>query len=836
MTNKSLIEINTIETALLEEHSVDECVVQIRHTNNAEQQIIAFVVSNVPFVAQRLHTHLQAKLPVELLPSAYVPLSTLPLTTDGQLDQAALARVPVIDTDLVQHWEQRIQSLPEINQVAVVVQENHEVLPPLHLSSIVPNWQTALAASETSAIDIDNSVAVAAKPKQLAISHGKPLAQDAPTTLPTILQRAAQKVPGKNIFYIQLDGSEIVQSYAELLEQAERILAGLKKQGLKPQDKVIFQLEHNQDIIPAFWGCLLGGLIPVIAVVPSSYAESSRSLAQLTDVWQLLEQPLIITSRVLEKSMQTQSQTHPLKNARLGLIETLRNNKPDKNYYQAQPDEVAFFNLTSGSTGVPKCIMLTHRNILSRARGTNELCQHSKDDIILNWLPFDHIGSISDWHLRAVDIGCKLVYAPKEYVLAQPLVWLSLIDKYRVTHSWAPNFAYSLINDTIKSVYQKNWDLSCVKSLLTAGESISIKIVQDFLKNLAPYQLNQTAISTAFGMAEMGSGITYFQATNTTPLKFFSVDRRALAGSLVHVNPDNPNSIIFMSLGSVIGGVSIRIVDDENNLLPSETIGHFQVKGAAVSPGYYKNPQANQAAFLADGWFDTGDLGFISEDQLVLTGRAKESIIINGANFYNSEIEAVVEEIEEVSVSYTAAVAVRPSGTVTEQLAIFFHSSVSDWLELIKKIQAQVTRKIGVKPDYLIPVEKSAIPKTAIGKIQRKQLTQRFEAGEFDPIIKKLDIESGNDNTLPDWFYQTIWRRHEVVTRRTASQTVNSLIFLDNLGLGAKIADDKTVTVEIGTDFAKLSSNRYRIAPNQPAHYQQLLKNEASLKNNRDCH
>jgi acyl-CoA synthetase (AMP-forming)/AMP-acid ligase II len=713
----------------------------------------------------------------------------------------------------------------------VVAQENHKVLPPLHLSNLVPNWQTALAVSET--VDIDNSIAVATKPKQLAISHGKPLAQDAPTTLPAILQRAAREVSEKNIFYIQLDGSEIVQTYAELLEQAERILAGLKKQGLKPQDKVIFQLEHNQDIIPAFWGCLLGGLIPVIAVVPNSYNESSRSDEQLTQVWQLLEQPLIITSSELEKTL---SQTHPLKNAHLGLIETLKNNKPDKNDYQAQPDDVAFFNLTSGSTGVPKCIMLTHRNILSRARGTNELCQHSKDDIILNWLPFDHIGSISDWHLRAVDIGCKLVYAPKEYVLAQPLVWLSLIDKYRVTHSWAPNFAYSLINDAIKSVSHKNWDLSCVKSLLTAGESISIKIVQDFLKNLAPYKLNQTAISTAFGMAEMGSGITYFQATNTTPLKFFSVDRRALAGSLVHVNPDNPNSIIFMSLGSVIGGVSIRIVDDENNLLPSETIGHFQVKGAAVSPGYYKNPQANQAAFLADGWFDTGDLGFISEDQLVLTGRAKESIIINGANFYNSEIEAVVEEIEEVSVSYTAAVAVRPSGTVTEQLAIFFHSSVSDWLELIKKIQAQVTRKIGVKPDYLIPVEKSAIPKTAIGKIQRKQLTQRFEAGEFDPIIKKLDIESGNDNTLPDWFYQTIWRRHEVVTRRTASQTVNSLIFLDNLGLGAKIADDKTVTVEIGTDFAKLSSNRYRIAPNQPAHYQQLLKNEASLKNNRDCH
>jgi acyl transferase domain-containing protein/acyl-CoA synthetase (AMP-forming)/AMP-acid ligase II/NAD(P)-dependent dehydrogenase (short-subunit alcohol dehydrogenase family)/acyl carrier protein len=835
--NKPHLERTKIETTLLEEHTVKDCVVLACDTQTGIQRV-AYVVSTGPFV--RLQSHLQTKLPAETLPSTFVPISTLPLTADGQLDESALARLQINDTDLVQHWEERIQLLPEINQVAVVVQEKTEALPPLHLSSLLPDWKTTLRAIETPAVD-DESVAIFraksndSTPKTLAISHGSPLQEisNAPTTLPAILQRAAREIRGENIIYLQLDGSEVVQSYASLLEEAERIFAGLRKQSLKPQDKVIFQLELNQDIIPAFWGCLLGGFIPVIAVVPTNYSESSRALEQLTHVWQLLEHPLIVTSAELEKSMQTLSQTHPLKNARLCLIETLINNKPNNNYHQAQPDEVAFFNLTSGSTGVPKCIRLTHHNILSRARGTNQLCQHSKTDVILNWLPFDHIGSISDWHLRCVELGCKLVYAPKEYVLRMPINWLELIDKYRITHSWAPNFAYSLINEAIKQIYDKKWDLSCVKSLLTAGESISIKIVKEFLENLAPYKLSQTAIHTAFGMAEMGSGITYFQPTNTTPLKFFSVDRTALEGPLVQLNPEDPNSIIFMSLGPVIPGVSIRIVDDENNLVPEETIGHLHVKGAAVSPGYYKNPEANQAAFLADGWFDTGDLGFISKSQLVLTGRAKESIIINGANFYNSEIESVVEEIEEVEVSYTAACAVRPLVRVTEQLAIFFHTPISDdtrLLELIKKIQAQVTRKIGVKPDYLIPVEKQAIPKTAIGKIQRSQLTQRFEAGEFDPILKQLDILSGNDNTLPNWFYRTIWRRHEIVTLRPASQTLNTLIFLDSLGLGASLNEKifpMAVTVEIGADFAKLSTNRYRIAPNQPAHYQQLLKSLA---------
>ncbi len=859
-----------IVEAVLKDSSVDECVVLLRETATSERELVAYVVSSRPFSPQRLQSQLQTLLPAAWVPSAYVPVSTLPLTPTGQVDKLALARLEVIDSDLVQRWSEQLQSLPEVEQVAVVVQEDADVSP-LHLSDLLPGRGDgargrggtrgphavgirgdgeqgsrggALCPPGAGAQGAQGSRGGAlcppgaeeqgeSEPKALAISHGGSLQlePDAPTTLAKTLQRAAQTSLQQSITYIQSNGSKSVQSYAALLEEAERILAGLRKLGLKPQDKVILQLELTQDIIPTFWGCILGGFIPVIMAVPPTYQEANGALDKLCHVWQLLDKPLILTSDALTESVRSLSQWLSFEDSGVSIIEILRTNEPDTSHHQSLPEDVAFFTLTSGSTGVPKCIMLTHRNLLSRARGAIKLCQHSSKDIILNWLPFDHIGSISDWHLRCVYLGCQLVYAPKEYVLGRPLNWLDLIDQYRVTHNWAPNFAYSLINDALKLDKESQWSLDCVKSLITAGESVSPKTVEEFLENLAPYSLKPTAIQPGFGMAESGSGINYFQYTKEKHPQFHTVDRASLDGGIINVSLEHSNSITFTSLGPVIPGVSMRIVDDKNRPLSENTVGRLQVKGLAVFPGYYKAPQVNKEVFLEDGWFNTGDLGFISQGYLVITGRAKETIIINGTNYYSSEIEAVVEEVEGVEVSYTAACSVRDFDSDTEKLAVFFNSSNDERLiKLINQIQEKVVRKVRIKPDYLIPVEKEAIPKTAIGKIQRSQLSRRFEAGEFDTTLKRLDILSSNANTLPDWFYRKIWRPMSAVSLTTQPPTGQSLVFLDSLGLGAFLCEELSqsnqlcIRVEAGSDFNQMGDNRYRINPQNPDHYRQLLE------------
>ena len=688
---------NKIEFVLLQKPSVEDCTVIVRETETAQPELVVYIVSRQPLLPEQLRSYLQGVVPETLLPKSYVPVSNLSSIPTGEVDEIALRRLPVVDESEL---------------------------------------------------------------KPLALSDGGPLPDDphAPATLPEVLERAAREVTGNCIVYLKHEGEEVVQSYAELLAGASRILAGLRQLGLRAGDKVILLLERNPDTISAFWGCILGGFVPVIMEVPPTYQESNPALDKLRHIWEFLDAPLIITTETLQDSVKFLSQRWA--DLRVCSIDALSNNEPDRLYYSGQPDDLAFLNLTSGSTGMPKCIQLTHRNIIARARGTNILNQHKSDEVILNWLPFDHIGSICDWHIRCVVLGCTVVYVQKEYILGRALNWLDLIDKYRITHSWAPNFAYALVDDLLEQQPEQNWDLSCVQFLLTAGEAISSTSVKDCLEKMTAYGFKKTAIRPAFGMAELGSGITYYQPSDKAPLTFHRVEKSSLEGrslcstegtsapqvtsTIKRVEADHPNSTIFADLGPVIPGVVIRIVDNDNAVLPEDTIGCLQVKGDTVFPGYYKNPEANQEAFLVDGWFNTGDLGFICNGQLVITGRVKETIIINGVNYYSHEIEAVVEEIEGVEVSYTAACAVQSADGATENLAIFFNcsSEVDEELRkaLLNKIRRMVVSKVGVYASYLIPVAKEVIPKTAIGKIQRQQLSKRFEAGEFDPILKQLNI------------------------------------------------------------------------------------------------
>lgn len=255
------LQLRQVEAALRKDASVADCVVLEQKRVSSGKELVAFIISSGSFKPERLSASLRSLLPPELLPDAYVAVSSLPLTRDGKIDEEALTRLEVIDSDSVKQWEQQLLSVPEIDQAAVVVHKYVDKLSALHLSDLLPDWgrkitievkelDTGPASPDCDRDEIES--------KPLAISNGGPL-REIPNTLSQALQQAAAQKPEKNLVYIQLDGSEIVQSYSALMEEAERILAGLRKLGLKPQDKVIFQLDLSQDFIPAYWACILGG-------------------------------------------------------------------------------------------------------------------------------------------------------------------------------------------------------------------------------------------------------------------------------------------------------------------------------------------------------------------------------------------------------------------------------------------------------------------------------------------------------------------------------------------------------------------------------------------------
>ncbi|TCS93648.1 non-ribosomal peptide synthetase [Hazenella coriacea] len=559
-----------------------------------------------------------------------------------------------------------------------------------------------------------------------SISHGGLLlrTEDQPTIIPEILHRTAMKYgDSKGIIYLQSDGSEIHQSYAQLWDDARRLLGGFRQAGLGPQDTVIFQLADNEHILPAFWGCELAGIVPVPLAVAPTYTQPSSATQKLEDAWTVLDHPPVITSRDMLPELKEWAKAQGLESFQILVIEDLLASEIETDWHHAQPEDLALLLLTSGSTGKPKAVMLNHHNVLSMITGMIQMFRFTSQDVTFNWMPFDHIGGIGMMHMRSVLLGCQEINTATQTILVDPLRWLDWIDHYRATVTWAPNFAFGLLTDYSDEIKRQNWDLSSMRFMLNGGEAMVARVGRTVLEMLEPHGLPANAIHPAWGMSETSSGVIFsdnFMRTTTS-------------------DEDE-----FVEIGHPIPGFSMRIVDENDQVVPEGSIGRLQVSGYSVTSGYYRQPELNQSVFTKDRWFETGDLGYLRQGNLTITGRSKDSIIINGINYYSHAIESAVEELSGIETSYTAACAVRGKGDTTDQLAIFFvRSHTLDDLQiaqLLREIRSHVTQTVGVSPEYLLPVEKEGIPKTAIGKIQRAQLKKEFENGDFSGLLKEMDM------------------------------------------------------------------------------------------------
>lgn len=569
-----------------------------------------------------------------------------------------------------------------------------------------------------------------------------------PQTLSDVLRNAAQSSPEAGVRHRRANGNVARQSYPQLFHTAQQLAGRLTAKGFLPGDRVVFQLESSEQIVPSFWACQWGGFVPAVAAVPTG-AGDSRPVAALADLCRRLKPRGIVTSVELGERAHWVANSSGIPSLTFEEISSPSDDASSHSEVKpndVSPDAVALLSLTSGSTGAMKCIELTHRNLISRAIGANRSGRHSRTDVTLNWLPFDHIGTMSDWHIRCALIGCEMIFAPKEAGLAQPLRWIDWLSEDHATHSWAPNFAYAMVADAVKkltgSLDARAWDLSRVEGLLTAGETVSSEVVARFVEALAPFGLRARSIRPAFGMAETGSGITYRIAADDELPRTRTIERAAMGASIVEATERRPGTQTVVSLGPPIDGVMLRIVDEAGQPLPEKRLGQLHVRGSAVARGYFDDPIANQA-FRDDGWFDTGDLGFLADGELYLTGRAKDTIIVNGANYYCAELEAIVEGIDGVEPSFAVACTLASEGE-TERLAVLVSAradSPTERVRLQRAIRRRLVEQSGLSPSVVLIVPKSAIPKTAIGKLQRRQLAESLAAGAFASEIAQAEAE-----------------------------------------------------------------------------------------------
>ncbi|MFZ5602054.1 MAG: AMP-binding protein, partial [Pseudomonadota bacterium] len=425
-------------------------------------------------------------------------------------------------------------------------------------------------------------------------------------------------------------------------------------------------------------------------------------------------------------------------------------------------DPVAFLQLTSGSTGTPKAIQITHHGILHHIAASAIHNDYSSDDISLNWLPFDHVVPILTTHVKDCVLGIQQIQLTTSSVLNDPLLWLKTMADYRVTYSWAPNFAFQRVVDALQQATQlPELDLSCVKIIMNAGEQVLAPVVKAFHAGCAAFGLKQNAVQPAFGMAEACTCMTYNNESDHLLSVHFN---NTLDPTVCDIAPAEQATHGFVDLGSVVPGVEIRITNDRNELVKEGVIGRLQIRGPVVTPGYLNNPDANAEAFVGDGWFNSGDLGFMWNRRLVLTGREKEMIVVRGANYYCFEVEQVVANIAGVVPTFVAATGVAlQDGSNSDALVLFYVSDDSvDATQLERQIVARVAEAFGVTAEYVIAVDKDNFYKTTSGKIQRGQFKKNFEKDFY-----AKEVESWNQRHLePVDSVQTLfalgWRAGEV--------------------------------------------------------------------------
>ncbi|MDO0924340.1 amino acid adenylation domain-containing protein [Streptomyces sp. TG1A-8] len=727
----------------------------------------------------------------------------LPLTPDGRVDADALRAVPVVDRAAADAWQRHLARVPGVREAEVALEEVPQELGRLHVGT------ARRAGRPEPGQETRERPAAGGVP---ALSEGPRLAEPSVPGWAAALLRAAGSAHGE-IVHVRADGTETRRDYASLVTEGSRVLAGLRRAGLQPGDRVILQCGDTEDFLAVLWGCILGGFVAVPLTVPASYSTPSAALTKLEGIWEMLGRPWIVCSPGSGPGLRDLAARQGWPGLRLATADVLRAAPEDRDWYEARPDDLILMLMTSGSTGLPKAVRLTHRNVLTRSAAAAAMNGLGERDVTLNWIPLDHVTGVVMFHLRDVYLGCKQVHALTPWILQDPVRWMDLANRHRVSVTWAPNFAFGLFAEHADHFRDRSWDLSPMRLVMNAGEVVVAASARRFLHVLKPFGMPQDVMHPGWGMSETCSVVTDC----------------VLPGE----EPEHDES--FVSCGLPYPGFAMRVVDEQGTVLTEGEVGRLEVRGTSVTQGYHDNPGANASSFTEDGWFDTGDLAFLRAGELYITGRAKDVIIVNGVNHYSHEIEACVEELPTVVRSFTAAVAVRSDpSSPTDELALFLHLAPGqDAASALREISGKVTREIGVSPAFLVPVEQDAIPKTEIGKIQRTKLRKGFEAGDFDEQVRAAQLLLGTAATLPDWFLRPVWRRAERAHPAGSPAGRHTLVLAGAApaahALAERVAErlradgGLCTVVTDGAAYERVDAARYRVRPAEEADHAALL-------------
>ncbi|KAF0200693.1 MAG: Beta-ketoacyl [Bacteroidetes bacterium] len=544
-------------------------------------------------------------------------------------------------------------------------------------------------------------------------------------TLPALLKRAADFNEELYIGYMHENGEISRQTYRELYSEALKLAAGLQHLGIKAGDKIIIATQNNRETITLLWGCFLAGTIPTVLQPPMTFSGYNPAVVKLKNVFDQLEEPYIFFSSELKE-------TDTLPAEKVKYISHL---ECDGNFMEPKlhPDDLAFVQFSSGSTGDPKGVMLTHNNLMVNMDAIRIGLDLNFPDRTGNWMPLFHDMGLIGYHL--VPLYCSIYQYHTETIdfIKNPGLWLDLMSEARINVTGCPNFGLALVQRFLRRKKTlPDWNFSSMKAMLNGAEPISVQIMNDFVEKLQPFGFRPEAMMPVYGMAEATLAITFTPLMQPSVITAFDSKVLDLENKAIRTDLSDQAARLLSGVGVALNDTEIRIVDAADQPLADGLAGQIQLRGPGITKGYFNKPEATEAAFC-NGWLRTGDIGFFFEGNLYVSGRHKDIIFKNGRNYFANDLEVMACTLDDISYGKVCFGGTTSAKTGHDKVIAFLAGSPGEKaIETFRQLRNLLRANLGITVDELVMVKSNEIPKTSSGKLQRYKLMQRYNAGDFD--------------------------------------------------------------------------------------------------------
>lgn len=559
-------------------------------------------------------------------------------------------------------------------------------------------------------------------------------------TLQEIFQKNLTEEKQRGITIINGNNQTEYLSYKKLYLEATYMLYDLHQKGLKSGDEIIFQFQSTRNFIITFWACVFGKMIPV----PVTFGVSLEAMNKISNIWKRLENPYIISdldslNDILSQFyIETENETFQMMMKKFISFE-----KPSYNEQvlplPSNTSDIVFVQFSSGSTGTPKGVINKQENILYNLYNSKHHIQIDEKDKLLGWMPLTHDMGLVFFHLLPLVINRPQYLMPPIVFLAYPELWVESLAKYEITISGSPNFGFKYALDSIEKTELNGLSFENLRIMINSAEPVSIAVCKSFTESLMAYGFSQDVIKPGYGLAEAVLGVSLCIGYTPQLVEHY-VDRSNLqiGNEIKFLDTDDINTSTYADLG-VYYGTEIRITNEKNDALEDGHLGYIKLKSQAITSGYYNEPEITKEMLSEDGWLNTGDLGFLHNEHLVITGRAKEMILIKGQNYFPNDLDKVIEELPEVQFQQAACCSVFNEKKHQDDIYIFmqYEGTVAGFFTLSNTIKKHLKLTVGLGIAKIIKVPK--IHKTTSGKIQRYVLRDNYFKGHYDAFLSELE-------------------------------------------------------------------------------------------------